>query len=375
VSGSDKAKRVLIAPIPVTPTKPLTPSHLKGMLWVDVMLKTTTRFAKTDCLYSNLTANGSEQTLGFWEFLDREQPNTNWQSCTEDEIGELYVRYHSQQPKPPYSALLPYLRAVEQNNWIHPASANLHKAWSSQATLLKARDPGFSCASSAAMPLELLLQCLREMDLCIDLRNVSGPVYLDATAEGLPLRPVITPEGRANYLVSLLRDLVPQISNYEQIILVHDQELTADYVLLQRILMRLGAVVDRVAISRVAIDGIVQSTRFGGWKGYTASDLISACLKNADLPSFQLGMRLYFIAVVGKGLPRSFSMQHLQRSIGRAHQLIYAATAGEKESTDTFLLKCQGRKNYIDPYRVTSSLLSRGHLHPPLAGELAEWYM
>ena len=208
----EKRRRVLLAPIPVTPTKPLTPSHLKGMLAVDVMTKTTEQLAQVDCLYSNLTANGSEQTVGFWEYLDRKHGTLDFTRCSEEEIGDLYVRYHMEALKPPHAALAPYLQAVENANWIHPSSARLHDIWSSHLSMLGIRDPGIARLKSDAMHLDELVQRLADDHLCVDLRAKGGALYLDATADGLPLRHAITADGRVNYLISLLRDLIPQYS-------------------------------------------------------------------------------------------------------------------------------------------------------------------
>src|SRR5438309_506109 len=64
--------RVLVAPVTVTPTKPLTLSHIKGLLWVDALYKATTLVANVDYRYSLTTYNVTAQTLGFWAYLDRE---------------------------------------------------------------------------------------------------------------------------------------------------------------------------------------------------------------------------------------------------------------------------------------------------------------
>ncbi len=55
--------RVLVAPVTVTPTKPLNPSHLKGLLWVDALYKATTLVAEVDYRYSLTTYNVTAQTL------------------------------------------------------------------------------------------------------------------------------------------------------------------------------------------------------------------------------------------------------------------------------------------------------------------------
>lgn len=375
-TGTGGRKRVLLAPIPITPTKPLTPSHVKGMLWVDVMLRTTSQLADVDCLYSNLTANGSEQTVGFWEYLDREHDDVDFDSCGEIEIGELYLRYHTQTTKPPYAALAPYFRAVESGRWHHPSSLRLCDIWAAQVASLGIENPGLMRNAVKTMPLEALVDALKAKDLCLDLRGAGGALYLDATTDGLPLRRAITQDGQANYLINMLRDLVPIIPDYDHIVLIHDEELDADYTLLQRILTKLGTVAERVSISRVGINGLVQSARFGGWKGYTASALISHCLDEADLRSVRLGMRLYFIATLGKGQSRSIDLRHLERSTRRATALLSESPGEATEAVlQPFLRRHGGKECYVDPYRITTGLLSR-HSGPSVPiGVSNRWYM
>lgn len=94
MTGSDRPRsgrrKVLLAPVTVTPAKPLTPSHLKGLLWTDVMFRATAPLADVTYHYSPTAYHLTEQTLGFWEFLDRTQetwptphsPRRRSASCT-----------------------------------------------------------------------------------------------------------------------------------------------------------------------------------------------------------------------------------------------------------------------------------------------------
>jgi len=374
-TDAGRRERILLAPIPITPTKPLTPSHIKGMLWVDVMFKATSQLADVRCLYSHLTANGSEQTIGFWDYLDRAHDDVNFDTCDENEIGELYRRYHAETPKSPYEALVPYARAIERG-WCHPCSLRLCDIWRAQAASLGVENLMPTQCHQEAMPVETLVDLLKRGELCLDLRPAGGPLYLDATTDGLPLRRGIAPDGQLNYLINLLRDLVPQIPHHDHIVLIHDEELNADHVLLQRILEKLGAIVHRVALSRVAIDGVVQSARFGGWRGYTASALIAHSLGSADLDSVRLGMRLYFIATLGKNRSASIDLKHLERSTRRAATLLaQAQDSAAGGDIELFLRKHGGRKCYVDPYRITTALLSRQHAPlGPIDGG-SRWYM
>jgi hypothetical protein len=100
-------RRVLLAPITVTPTKPLTPSHIKGLLWAEVMYKATRLLADVTYRYSHTTYHPTEQTLGCWEHLDRTVGDGDYSSLTEEQIGELYVGYRSTAWRAPAAALRP----------------------------------------------------------------------------------------------------------------------------------------------------------------------------------------------------------------------------------------------------------------------------
>src|SRR5439155_21972953 len=111
--------------------------------------------------------------------------------------------------------------------------------------------------------------------MCLDHRDLGGPIYLDLTSFGLPLRQIVTADGRANYLACALRELLPLAPDYDEVVLLYDRELDADYQLLARALAASGPEVRRVPIGRVPIDGRIRSTRHGGWHGHTAADLLA----------------------------------------------------------------------------------------------------
>jgi hypothetical protein len=208
------------------------------------------------------------------------------------------------------------------------------------------------------MGLDELVDTLRRSGLCLDLSEIGGAIYLDATSSGLPLRKLVSEGGRPNYLAWMLRELVPLIPGYQQMVLVHDRELAADYVLLDRVLTRLGANVCRVALDRVAIGGVVRSSRHGDWRRHTASAFSAALVPEVGLEAFRLGMRLYFIAVLGKSRRPSFDYALLRRWTRRARRLLGDRTQGtEPHGTEALMRRCAGCRPYVDPYRLTSSLL------------------
>lgn len=365
-------KRVLIAPITITPTKALTPSHLKALLWVDVMYRATSLAGQTAYRYSNTAWNTTVQTLGYWEFLDRTLGDIDYSGHSEAELGELYMRYQAEDERVAPAALRPYLRAVEDTGWVHPASARLLSLWAGYYRRLGMHDPGLTEVQPPPVGLEEMVSHLVARDLCLDHRPTGGPVYLDATRFGLPLRQIVTRAGQPNYLTCALRELVPLVADYDEIVLAHDRELTPDYSLLQRVLGALGGNAVRVSIDRVPIDGVIQSSRHGGWQGHTLPDLLAAC-PDTDPGTLRLGIRLYFIAMLGKGQGQSLRLDLLRQAMNKARRLLTADSPRLAAAVPGYVEQFRQDTVHIDPYRLTSALLRR-HDKPPVKELIEQVY-
>ncbi|MGW2722939.1 hypothetical protein [Streptomyces sp. NPDC001492] len=353
-------KNVLLAPVTVTPTKPLTPSHLKGLLWTDVMFRATAPLAEVTYRYSHTTYHVTEQTVGFWEYLDRTHGDTDCTQLSEEDIGDLYVRYRSAEQPQSAEALRPYRDAVEHGGWVHPASERMLGLWAGHYERLGMHDPGLREHQPPGLGLEEMTERLSAAGLVLDQRNGGGPVYLDLTRYGMPLRRIVTADGRPNYLACALRELLPLAPWYDEVVLLYDRELDADYQLLHRVLTRFGPAVRRVPIGRVPIDGRIASARHGGWRGHTASVLLRAAAETCeDAEAVRLGMRLYFIATLGPGQHESFRHDLLRNCLTVAARLLNrskAAATGAGDLPDTLERHRRGH-TYVDPYRLTCSLL------------------
>lgn len=351
-------RRVLLAPVTVSPTKPLTPSHLKILLAMDILHRSTATFADVTHVYHPLTHAGSRQTAGFWDYLDRRHPGRVFDTCTEEEIGDLYIEFQRSE-QVPYAQLEPVVRRAE-TGWVHPVSARLVELWEGHYQRLGMLDPGLGRTGPARMPAAELIDLLVRNDLCIDGRPFGAPVYLDATAAGLPLRTMVGPDGYANYLVSTLGEIVPLLADHDHVVLAHDLEIRADYRMIAYVLTALGAEVSRIEFSRVPLDGVARSTRFGGWRGYTVGALAPPLVANFGGPVFALGLRLYLLAGLGRTARDSFSVRHLRRWMHRAGRLL---TERGVEPLDraggSALVALAGRMPYVDPYRLVTTLLSR----------------
>ncbi|EST39300.1 hypothetical protein N566_02745 [Streptomycetaceae bacterium MP113-05] len=351
--------RVLIAPVTVTPTKALGLSHLKGLLWVDAMYRATRLLNRADYLYDDTSFHVTRQTAGFWEYLDRTCADIDTDRCTETEVGGLYAAYQRQPEHPSDEALQPYVRAVEESGWVHPVSRRVLRLWRAHRDRLGLVDPEITGPRVPRFGFEETVEHLAARGFCLDTRPDGGPVYLDATALGLPLRGIASPAGHPNYLACTLRGLLPLLPAYDELVLVHDRELTEDHVLLQKVCSALGTVTHRVAVDRVPLDGVVRSSRHGVDPAHTVAHLVDDLHGTAPEDAVRLGVRLYFIAGLGKGAGQSFRTDLLRASVDRARRILERADPEVAESPEAFLRRHTGGRDWVDPYRLTSALLSR----------------
>ncbi|MFC7310302.1 hypothetical protein ACFQVC_39585 [Streptomyces monticola] len=358
--------RVLIAPVTVTPSKPLTPSHLKGLLWTDVMYRATSALADVTYQCSHTTFHATEQTAGFWEFLDRSYGDLDYEQLDEEAVGRLYVAFRGAE-RAPAAALRPYTDAAERG-WVHPASARVLRLWSRHYAALGLHDPGLQTHQPPGLSLDAALERLGELGLCLDQRAAGGPVYLDLTRHGLPLRPLVSASGRPNYLACALRELLPMAADFDEVVLLYDSDLDSDYQLLQRVIGALGPAVRRVSVGRVPVDGRILSARHGGWQDHHAGVLLDTALAQHDAAAVRLGMRLYFIGALGPGRRESFRARLLHQWIGRSGRLLDAAAAAGPAADPPDLTDrlTRHRKDhlFVDPYRLTAGLLGRRSAAP-----------
>jgi A-factor biosynthesis hotdog domain len=377
VSGG--RRRVLVAPVTVGPTKPLTPTHLKYLLSLDVLHRATATFADVTFLYQHASYHDSQQITGFWSYLDDCHPGRDYTDTSEEEIGELYATYHRERADRP-------VELRPRADGPHPVTARLLDIWADHYRTLGMVDPAMGRDGPPLADTDDVLALLSDRQLCVDGRGLGAPVYLDATEAGLPLRVVIGADGRPNYLMPLLREVVPQLAAHDLVVLAHDVELRTDYRTVAHVLTALGATVVRFEVPRVPLDGIASSTRHGGWQGYTVGAFAGPLIEAHGLDAFRFGMRLYLVAGLGQTARDSFSLGQLRRWVRRAGRLL-DRHAGDPSATcrdlGSYLAVRAGARGYADPYRVITTLLCRDGdvptdelLHlvtaaPPAAGELS----
>ncbi len=368
--------RVLLAPVTVTPTKPLSPSHLKGLLWADVLFRATRLVSDIRFRYRPAAYHVTEQTLGFWVFLDSHLGDVDYQEMSETDIGDLYVRFRAQDGRPPDARLRQYQEAVEESGFVHPCAERILSIWKGQYAILGMYDPGLSAPAGPRLEVADLIERLDDVAMCLDLRRIGGAVYADASRYGMPLRQLVDETGRPNYLACALRELLALCEGHDQILLMHDPELTADYVLLARVVHEVSGVeVHRLGVGRVPIDGRIGSARSGNWKDFDAANLLRRVTDQHGTDEVRLGCRLYFLATLGAESKQSFDWDALLHCVRRAERLL-ARAPEDHGGPDGAALAAEvarhrdlsGTAGWIDPYRLTARLLARHQ--PPLAAAL-----
>ncbi|WP_242902300.1 hypothetical protein [Actinomadura terrae] len=357
-ASAETTERPLILPVTITATKPLLPTHVKGFLWVDVLFRATRLVADPEYHWSPRTPNLTGQTIQFWDHLDRRHGTLDFDSVPPDDLGRLYVRFHSSGDARPLDELRHYIDKVEHDGWVHPATRAMSVAWKRHLDLLGVRDPGLLVDRPLTLSTEETVERLVRHRLCLDHRRYGGPVYMDGTRWGMPLRKVIGADGHANYLLVILRDLLPRISDGRQILFVYDEDLAHDYALVGRIASALGARPSKLPLGRVPIGGALRSSRYGGWDEVTIGRLSELCLGEFGPAAYRLGMRLYFIAMLKRTSGEPFRPALLRRALLRAERML--RDAGDEDSPDhaSRLLDSVRPSGWADPYRLTDGLFA-----------------
>ncbi|WP_189082997.1 hypothetical protein [Mangrovihabitans endophyticus] len=357
---------VVVAPVTITPTKPLTPTHVKGLLWTDLLVRATSDIMPTRLMWNSRTAHLTTQTTAFWAHLDRVAPGADWSAESEAAIGERYVDFHAHGTRPDPDELAAYFTRVEAG-WIHPAGRRMLDLWRDQMARLGIADPGLTADRPLPWDTGQVLAALDRRGLLIDHRRFGGPAYLDGVRYGMPIRRLVSADGTANYLMPILRDLLPMVRPDRLFLLVCDAGILADYLLVDRVLAEFGAATRLVALGRVPVDGQVRSSKHGGWSGVTLGDL-AATSGSAGVRAYRLGMRLYFVGMLGRRSPQSFRPDLVRRAVGRAARMLGGA-AGD-DPGHVARLRALARHGYVDPYRLTSGLLGRSPA--PLSSQMRD---
>lgn len=339
----------LYAPVGITPTKPLTPSHLKGVLQLDFMQRFEGLFTPGTMWHNRRPWDISLQTIRFWDYLDREHCGVDFSAMGEGDIGALYIDCHRSGALPAADRVAAYASRIEAEGYVHPASHRILALWGEVFDTLGVSQDALFHSAPFGLDQEAVLARLHAHDMVLDQRRFGGGVYLDLTDEGRPLRLLMSEDGLPNYLLAILRDLLDRAPQHDAVCLYHDSGIERDYEALMRVLQRLGLRCRRVGFTRVPVDGQVLSAKQGGWEQYTGALLLKRVAGGASGAEIRLGFRLYFLHALGLRHPASYSDEGLGACLERARRLLAAhepapPTAADQAALEN-LMKRDGSAN------------------------------
>jgi len=352
--------RILLAPIMITPTKPLTPSHIKALLWLDTLWKATAELHDVECEQNRRTCDITVQTCGFWAFLDQQYAMTNYAAENETTIGHRYVEYHQQSASLDITQVHRYRKMIEEEGWIHPAGQRILQDWEKYLNVLQLNNISLYRSEKLALSADDVFGILDDHDCLLDLRKLDAGAYIDFTEQGMPLRRIVDSVNMDNYIVCILRELIHKASHYDLVLLMSDNDLDSDYALIEKVLNATGAKTKRLSIGRVPLDGITQSSRAGGWEKYSFENIYKTYIPVYGDAAFRLGMRLYFIADLCRNSKKSFSFQDLEKSFTKALNLLSMKIApAPSNEYKTMLRKSAKKTGYVNPYNIVSKLCAK----------------
>jgi hypothetical protein len=368
--------KILLAPVQITPTKPLTPTHVKGLVWLDTFYKATSRLHEVTYLSNRITYDTTTQTLGFWEYLDRKFPDRPglYDDKSDLWIAEQYLRCHAERFVPSPDSVTRGRERIERERWLHPASARILTIWEEQFRRLAIHDPGFRQWLPFEMSEEELYDLLRGAGVLLDARSMGGGIYLDLTDRGIPLRQIADEHGVSNYIVQVLRELIPHGRRHDRVILAFDEKAVDDYKLIEKVLILAGVNVHPRSMSRVPLEGVTGTARAGGWERYTVDKILARYQRQGDA-AVRLALRLYFILQLGLRSTKLFRLEALDEAVAEAEALLSRLPG--PESSPAAAQRFWGGLTrpsdfYVDPLRFTRTVIKEAPRAPVAAAALRE---
>ena len=309
--------RYVIYPIHIAPTKPLTPTHIRHLLYVD-------------CLYRGLQAKGIDviypynrlrmdvtpQVLKLEQYIESKQLAVS----NAEEVGNVYVQMTNES----YALSQGKITEMRKEREDSLSGNSYYKAilpeWVEQHSFLRMYNPGLTQAVPFDISLEEVIEKLKEISMVLDSRKQGENVYIDLTDEGIKLRHFCSSVlSDYNYLGTMLRELLALRKNGDVFVFVFDDELLGDFFILQRVLERLGHKVYKIQTNRILLEGKALSSRHGGWEKYSLGRVLSFLQdKGYTQDEIALGLRLYYLGFI----PKSFEYRDLEKYTKKARLIL-----------------------------------------------------
>lgn len=352
-----------IIPVHISPTKPLTPSHIKYIIYLDLLYKIN-NFVDRDFRFNfnRIFLDISQQTLRFALFLRKNYSDIDFQNKNEMWLGDKYVEMYRRNWIPENQDITTLKLETEQNL----KGFNFYEAilnnWISQYNFLGLEEPGYYETSPVCISNKEVIARLKRNSVITDHAQMGEGVYLDLIEYGQPIFKLTDLDVESsNILFNILRETFHFSPKPSRILFLFDQEMYSKYVAIQTVLEKLGYEIELISLSRVMLQDKIQSSRQGGWEGYTLRDIINR-VEYRDLSEFRLGIKLYFLKVLrGNGSP-NFNYTLLQRYIDKARYMnIKYAGIDKKPSLLREWLQAKLNRykaNYLKPEIVVENLFS-----------------
>lgn len=348
-------------PIGITPTKPLTPTHVRGLLHIDGLVRIHRRIEPVLLAHNRRLWDLSQQTLGFWDYLDLNGADLDFCALGDVGIGAWYRRYAQSQHVPDRARYRSLLDRVRDEGYVHPASAAILRSWSAQVAGL-GLDAGVLLVHRApACEPDVLLAALQAHNMLLDQREFGGGAYLDQTALGGPLRPLLSEDGIPNYLLGLCQEIYALAQHHAHINLFFDTSVERDFMCLHRFIESLGRSCTRVIFPRVTTAGLALSYRQSDGR-LTLGTILARYAGQYSERELGLALRLYFLQQSGIRQSFDFAWAGLDAACVSAQAVldeVDAVALADCDDDPQFWLQFKKNDGTVNLYRCLSSLLSR----------------
>lgn len=308
-------------PIGITPTKPLTPTHVKGLLHFDALTRLHRVVEPIQVVHNRRVWDLSLQTARFWTYLDRHHHQVDFSALSELQVGKLYVDFSREGTEVAIADLEAMLARIESQGYVHPSAWSVLYGWESHLRRI-GLDTGILTESHALeVSTAAVLSTLSAFGELIDQRDFGGGVlWASRTGQGTT-RTLISEMGIPNYVVALLRQIHTLTQGTETVHLFYDLSVERDFMLIEDYLKSFGLRVNRIGFPRMTSNGQSLSFRAGGGV-VTLGEMMSRYDGDYSDRCIALGLRLYFLYMSGLRKSFDFSWERLDEALRMARTLL-----------------------------------------------------
>lgn len=305
--------RYVIYPIHIASTKPLTPTHVRHLLYVDCLYRgLKAKGADVVYPYNRLRMDVTPQVLKLEQYIESKQLSVT----NAEEVGGAYVQMTNEGYALSQGRISEMRKEREESLSGNSYYKSILPEWVEQHNFLRMHDPGLTQAEPFKLSLEGVIEKLKGISMILDSRKQGENVYIDLTDEGIKLRHLCSSVlSDYNYLGTMLRELLALRKEGDVFVFIFDDELLGDFFILQRVLEKLGHKVYKIQTNRILLEGKALSSRHGGWEKYSLGRVLAFLQdKGYTQDEIALGLRFYYLGFI----PKSFEYRDLEKYTQKA---------------------------------------------------------